>query len=93
MLRSEDLLSPVDRRLLHHIRDDGHDIVAIELERAVRQVGRPFDIACSQIDIGNALTDMVAGTAVGATQADGAVKPEATMDGAARRAAELASQN
>ncbi|WP_232660997.1 SDR family oxidoreductase [Pseudonocardia sp. TRM90224] len=42
--------------------------------------GRPFRIACSQIDIGNAATDMTAGIAVGARQADGSVRPEPTFD-------------
>lgn len=50
------------------------------LTRTISLDGRPFNIACGQIDIGNALTDMVAGTAVGAKQADGSVRPEATMD-------------
>ena len=42
--------------------------------------GRAFDIACGQIDIGNAATDMASGAANGAAQADGSVKPEALMD-------------
>lgn len=42
--------------------------------------GRAFDIVCSQIDIGNAATEMVAQIAKGVPQADGSVKPEATMD-------------
>jgi NAD(P)-dependent dehydrogenase (short-subunit alcohol dehydrogenase family) len=42
--------------------------------------GRAFDIACGQIDIGNATTDMASGTAVGTAQADGSVRPEAMMD-------------
>jgi len=42
--------------------------------------GRPFDIACGQIDIGNAATDMAAPMAAGVPQADGSVRPEATMD-------------
>ena len=42
--------------------------------------GRPFDIACSQIDIGNALTDLAAPIAVGVPQADGSVKAEPMMD-------------
>jgi NAD(P)-dependent dehydrogenase (short-subunit alcohol dehydrogenase family) len=42
--------------------------------------GRPFDIACSQIDIGNAATDMASGSATGAAQADGSVRPEPLMD-------------
>jgi NAD(P)-dependent dehydrogenase (short-subunit alcohol dehydrogenase family) len=42
--------------------------------------GRAFDIACGQIDIGNAATDMSSAWASAATQADGSVKPEPLMD-------------
>ena len=42
--------------------------------------GRPFDIACGQIDIGNAATDMGSGAASGAVQADGSVRPEPIME-------------
>lgn len=42
--------------------------------------GRPFDIACSQIDIGNAASDMALPLADGAKQADGSVAPEPLMD-------------
>jgi NAD(P)-dependent dehydrogenase (short-subunit alcohol dehydrogenase family) len=42
--------------------------------------GRPYDIACGQIDIGNASTDMAAGSAEGAAQADGTVRAEPLMD-------------
>ena len=42
--------------------------------------GREFDIACGQIDIGNALTDMTARMKDGVRQADGSVVPEPTMD-------------
>lgn len=42
--------------------------------------GRPFDIACGQIDIGNALTEMTARMPDGVPQADGSLKPEPTMD-------------
>jgi NAD(P)-dependent dehydrogenase (short-subunit alcohol dehydrogenase family) len=41
--------------------------------------GRPFDIACGQIDIGNALTS-IAPLATGMPQADGSMKGEAVMD-------------
>jgi hypothetical protein len=39
--------------------------------------GRPYDIACSQIDIGNAATDLTAETAHGVAQADGSIGPTA----------------
>jgi NAD(P)-dependent dehydrogenase (short-subunit alcohol dehydrogenase family) len=42
--------------------------------------GRPFDIACGQIDIGNALTEMAAPMTKGVPQADGRIAAEATMD-------------
>ena len=41
--------------------------------------GRAFDIACGQIDIGNALTEMTAGFTQGVRQADGAIRVEPTM--------------
>ena len=42
--------------------------------------GRAHDIACGQIDIGNAATDMTAAMERGVPQADGSVAAEATMD-------------
>ena len=42
--------------------------------------GRKHDIACSQIDIGNALTELAARMASGVPQADGSIKPEPLMD-------------
>ncbi|RIY01469.1 SDR family oxidoreductase [Aureimonas flava] len=42
--------------------------------------GRPFDIACGQIDIGNAASDMTAAMSGGVLQADGRVASEPTMD-------------
>ncbi len=42
--------------------------------------GRGFDIACGQIDIGNAATDMTGRIAVGVPQADGSVRPEPRID-------------
>jgi NAD(P)-dependent dehydrogenase (short-subunit alcohol dehydrogenase family) len=50
------------------------------LTKSLSLDGRPFRIACGQIDIGNAATDMTAGIAVGARQADGSVRPEPTFD-------------
>jgi NAD(P)-dependent dehydrogenase (short-subunit alcohol dehydrogenase family) len=41
---------------------------------------RAYDIACSQIDIGNAATDMSARLAVGALQPNGDIVPEPRMD-------------
>jgi NAD(P)-dependent dehydrogenase (short-subunit alcohol dehydrogenase family) len=42
--------------------------------------GRPFDIACGQIDIGNALTEMAMPMTKGVRQANGEIAVEATMD-------------
>jgi len=42
--------------------------------------GRPFDIACSQIDIGNAASELIEKVAVGAMQANGEIAPEPLMD-------------
>ncbi|HEX3465521.1 MAG TPA: SDR family oxidoreductase [Candidatus Elarobacter sp.] len=42
--------------------------------------GRAFDIACGQIDIGNAATEMTDRLTVGDVQADGTRRPEPRMD-------------
>jgi NAD(P)-dependent dehydrogenase (short-subunit alcohol dehydrogenase family) len=49
------------------------------LTKSTQLDGRPFDIACGQIDIGNAATDMAAGSATGTLQADGSVRAEPLM--------------
>jgi NAD(P)-dependent dehydrogenase (short-subunit alcohol dehydrogenase family) len=41
--------------------------------------GRAYDIACGQIDVGNAATEMTEPMAAGALQADGSVRPEPRM--------------
>jgi NAD(P)-dependent dehydrogenase (short-subunit alcohol dehydrogenase family) len=50
------------------------------LTKATALDGRPYDIACGQIDIGNARTEMTRGSESGALQADGTVRPEPVMD-------------
>ena len=51
------------------------------LTRSTSLDGRPYDIACGQIDIGNAATEMTGPmTTTGVLQADGAVEREPTMD-------------
>lgn len=50
------------------------------LTKTISLDGRPFNIACGQIDVGNALTEMAHAMTVGVPQADGSVKAEATMD-------------
>ncbi len=42
--------------------------------------GRPYDIACGQIDIGNALTEMIMPMTISVQQADGSIAPEAVMN-------------
>jgi NAD(P)-dependent dehydrogenase (short-subunit alcohol dehydrogenase family) len=42
--------------------------------------GRRYDIACGQIDIGNAATDLASAMARGVPQADGSVRAEPLMD-------------
>jgi len=42
--------------------------------------GRKYNIACGQIDIGNAASAMTARMSGGVPQADGSIKPEPTMD-------------
>ncbi|WGW05710.1 SDR family oxidoreductase [Tropicibacter oceani] len=50
------------------------------LTRSISLDGRPFNIACGQIDIGNALTDMAAKMTKGVPQADGSIAVEPVMD-------------
>ena len=50
------------------------------LTKSLSLDGRPYDIACGQIDIGNAATELTARIAQGALQADGSVRPEPTID-------------
>jgi NAD(P)-dependent dehydrogenase (short-subunit alcohol dehydrogenase family) len=50
------------------------------LTKATSLDGRPYDIACGQIDIGNAASEMTAIMGKGVLQADGSVRPEPLMD-------------
>jgi NAD(P)-dependent dehydrogenase (short-subunit alcohol dehydrogenase family) len=50
------------------------------LTRSTSLDGRQHDIACGQIDIGNAATEMTARMARGVPQADGAIRPEPSID-------------
>ena len=50
------------------------------LTRSISLDGRPFRIACGQIDIGNAATDMTQRMTTGALQPDGHMRPEPRMD-------------
>jgi len=50
------------------------------LTKCIALDGRPFNITCTQIDIGNANTDMAQGHTVGTLQADGRMASEPTID-------------
>jgi len=50
------------------------------LTRCISLDGRKYDIACGQIDIGNAATEMTARMAAGVPQADGTRMAEPSMD-------------
>jgi NAD(P)-dependent dehydrogenase (short-subunit alcohol dehydrogenase family) len=50
------------------------------LTKATSLDGRKYDIACGQIDIGNALTEMTARMRQGVPQADGSLEVEPVMD-------------
>ena len=50
------------------------------LTKSIALDGRAHHIACSQIDIGNAATELSAPMAAGIRQADGSVRPEPVMD-------------
>jgi NAD(P)-dependent dehydrogenase (short-subunit alcohol dehydrogenase family) len=56
------------------------------LTKSISLDGRPYGIACGQIDIGNAGTDMTRPMAAGIRQADGSVRAEPVFD--AQRAAD-----
>lgn len=50
------------------------------LTRSISLDGRQHNIACGQIDIGNAASDMTAQISKGVPQADGSIKGEPTID-------------
>jgi len=50
------------------------------LTRSTSLDGRAHDIACGQIDIGNAATAMTEAMTAGVPQADGTLRPEPRMD-------------
>jgi NAD(P)-dependent dehydrogenase (short-subunit alcohol dehydrogenase family) len=50
------------------------------LTRSLSLDGRELNIACGQIDVGNAATDMTERMSAGVLQADGTTAPEPTMD-------------
>jgi NAD(P)-dependent dehydrogenase (short-subunit alcohol dehydrogenase family) len=50
------------------------------LTKSIALDGRPHDIACGQIDIGNAASELTARMAAGVLQADGSIRPEPRID-------------
>ncbi len=50
------------------------------LTRQLALDGRDFGIACGQIDVGNARTDLAARMEAGVLQADGSIRPEPMME-------------
>lgn len=52
------------------------------LTKSLSLDGRPFNIACGQIDIGNAASAMTTAMTAGVPQADGRMAPEPVMDAA-----------
>jgi NAD(P)-dependent dehydrogenase (short-subunit alcohol dehydrogenase family) len=50
------------------------------LTKSISLDGREYDVACGQIDIGNAATELTARMAEGIVQANGTVMPEPRMD-------------
>ena len=50
------------------------------LTKSISLDGRPFNIACGQLDIGNTATDMTANMSAGSVQADGSLRPEPTFN-------------
>ena len=50
------------------------------LSKCISLDGRAHDVACSQIDIGNAETELAAKMAKGVPQADGSIRAEPLMD-------------
>jgi NAD(P)-dependent dehydrogenase (short-subunit alcohol dehydrogenase family) len=63
------------------------------LTRTLGLDGRAFNIACGQIDIGNAATEMAAAFPTGTRQANGQIAVEPVMDAAhvARAVAQMAA--
>jgi NAD(P)-dependent dehydrogenase (short-subunit alcohol dehydrogenase family) len=50
------------------------------LTKSISLDGRAFDVACGQIDIGNAAAEMTRGMSRGVPQGDGSIAPEPTFD-------------
>jgi len=50
------------------------------MTRTIALDGRPYNIACGQIDIGNTASDMTSSMGAGVPQADLSIKPEPVMD-------------
>ena len=84
----DDLAPLVDRELVERHRPRSVAYTATKhaitgLTKSTALDGRPYDIACGQIDIGNAATELAGRFATGTAQADGSVRAEPLMDVAA----------
>ena len=64
----------------HGIAYNATKHAVLGLTKSLSLEGREFDIACGQIDIGNAATDMTSRMSGGVLQADGSLAPEPVMD-------------
>jgi NAD(P)-dependent dehydrogenase (short-subunit alcohol dehydrogenase family) len=64
----------------HGIAYNATKHAVLGLTKSLSLEGREFDIACGQIDIGNAATNMTSRMSGGVLQADGSLAPEPTMD-------------
>ncbi|HTD89255.1 MAG TPA: 3-oxoacyl-ACP reductase, partial [Burkholderiales bacterium] len=64
------------------------------LTRTISLDGRKYDIACCQVDVGNAMSELASRMAKGVKQANGTVAPEPmiTTDDVARSVLFMASQ-
>lgn len=73
-----DLLLPL--HLLFPISDTSTKHALTGLTKSLSLDGRAHDIVVSQIDIGNASSDLTSRMSAGVQQADGSIRPEPTMD-------------
>jgi NAD(P)-dependent dehydrogenase (short-subunit alcohol dehydrogenase family) len=78
IINNGSIAAQVPRPLMAAYTASKHGVTG--LTKATSLEGRGFGIACGQIDIGNAATEMTEGTAKGALQPDGSIRPEPRID-------------
>jgi NAD(P)-dependent dehydrogenase (short-subunit alcohol dehydrogenase family) len=78
IINNGSVASQVPRPLAAPYAASKHAITGLTKSLALE--GRAYDIACGQIDIGNAATDMTAAMTKGVMQADGSMKIEPRFD-------------